>query len=186
MEVGLLGEHQATNAALVVATVELICATGISIPDGAVTAGLETVCWPARIELISNSPAVILDTAHNVPSIEALVKTLDDFIPVRGRKSVVFAVSSDKQYPEMLSILAGYFDRFHLTRYGNNPRCVPPEQLAGVLAAVAPGKSWTVHPASADAWAAARAAAGPDDLLCVTGSVFLAGELRPRLISDPS
>jgi dihydrofolate synthase/folylpolyglutamate synthase len=182
MKLGLLGDHQAANAAVAVAAVEQLRAAGMPIPDGAVAEGLETVRWPARIELVSHNPAVILDTAHNVPSAEALVKTLREWVPVRGRKAVVFAVSSDKQYSEMLRVLAGYFDRFYLTRYGNNPRCVPPEKLAAVLAELAPGKPAGVYPTSGEAWAAARAAAGPDDLVCVTGSVFLAGELRPRLI----
>jgi dihydrofolate synthase/folylpolyglutamate synthase len=135
------------------------------------------------VEVVSTRPAVVLDTAHNVPSVEALVATLRNSVPVTGRKSVVFAVSSDKQVAEMLRTLAGYFDRFHLTRYGNNPRAVPPGELAGALGGIAPGKSATVHPSAAAAWLAARTEAGPDDLVCVTGSVFLAGELRP-LLSD--
>jgi dihydrofolate synthase/folylpolyglutamate synthase len=77
----------------------------------------------------------------------------------------------------MLRVLAVYFDHFHFTKYGN-PRSVPPEKLAAVLAEVAPGKSSTTHATSREAWVAARAAAGTDDLVCATGSVFLAGELR--------
>lgn len=91
---------------------------------------------------------------------------------------MVFAVSSDKPFAEMLRVLAGYFDHFHLTKYGINPRCVPPERLAATLMEVAPGAAFTVHATSAEAWAAARGAAGETDLVCVTGSVFLAGELR--------
>lgn len=185
LALGLLGEHQAANAAVAVATVECLRDAGMPVSDSAIQVGLFHVRWPARIEVVSRSPVVIVDTAHNVPSAEALVKTLREVFPDGVRKLVVFAVSSDKQYPEMFRTLADYFDRFHLTKYGNNPRCVPPEQLAEVLAAVAPGKAATIHPTSAEAWAAARAAAGLDDLVCITGSVFLAGELRPRLISDP-
>jgi dihydrofolate synthase/folylpolyglutamate synthase len=174
MELGLLGEHQAANAAVAVATVELLRDAGLSLPDAAVARGLREVRWPARVELVSEKPAVVLDSAHNVPSAEALVATLRE-MGVAGRKSVVFAVSADKSYPDILRVLAGYFDHFHLTRYGNNPRCVPPEMLAAMLG---PSASATVHPTADAAWAAARAAAGPDDLVCVTGSVFLAGELR--------
>jgi dihydrofolate synthase/folylpolyglutamate synthase len=65
-----------------------------------------------------------------------------------------------------------------LTRYGNNPRSVPPEQLAARLAPT-PGVRVTVWPSAGAAWAAARAAARPEDLICITGSVFLAGELWP-------
>jgi dihydrofolate synthase/folylpolyglutamate synthase len=165
-----------------VAAIEHLRDTGMPISDAVVARGLAEVKWPARIELVSERPVVILDTAHNVPSAEALVNTLRESFPVRGTKRVVFAVSSDKQFADILRILAGYFDHLHLTKYGNNPRSVPPERLAEALAAVAPGKPFTAHATSLDAWHAARAAAGEGDLVCVTGSVFLAGELRPVLV----
>ena len=183
MALGLLGEHQAANAAVAVATVELLRDAGLSLPDAAVARGLREVRWPARVELVSEMPAVVLDSAHNVPSAEALVATHREAVPVAGRKAVVFAVSADKPYPDILRVLAGYFDHFHLTRYGHNPRCVPPEKLATVLG---PSASASVHATADAAWAAARAAAGPNDLVCVTGSVFLAGELRDAVRTPAS
>ncbi len=179
VKLGLLGAHQQANAAVALATLDVLRSGGLPIPDPAVAKGLAEVRWPARIEVVSGNPTVILDCAHNVPSAEALVRTLRESVPVAGRTAVVFAVSLDKQYPEMLRILAGYFGHFHLCRYGNNPRCVPPDRLAEVLREVAPDSPATVHPTAAAAWSAARLAAGPDDLVCVTGSVFLAGELQP-------
>ncbi len=174
---GLLGAHQAANAAVALATIERLRATGMPISDAVISRGLAPVYWPARVELVSRNPVVILDTAHNVPSIDALVHTLGESFPMSGRKAVVFAVSSDKQYTEMLRILSGYFDHFHLTKYGN-PRGVSPEKLAAVLPEVSPGKPFTLHATSREAWTAARAAASENDLVCITGSVFLAGELR--------
>lgn len=174
----LLGTHQIANAAVAAAIIERLRVAGMPIPESAIARGLATVRWPARIELVSRKPVVILDTAHNVPSVEALITTLRETFPVSGRRSIIFAVSSDKQYPEILRLLAGYFDHFHLTRYGN-PRCVPPEKLAAVLAQVAPGKPFTIYPTGAEAWMAVSSAAGENDLLCISGSVFLAGELRP-------
>jgi dihydrofolate synthase/folylpolyglutamate synthase len=179
---GLLGKHQGANAAVAVATVHQLRKAGMPISDRAIAAGLADVRWPARIELVCERPAVVLDTAHNVPSVEALIDTLSSCLPVSGRKAVVFGVSSDKQYPEMLKLLASYFDDFHLTRYGNNPRSVPPGTLADILAAVAPHKTRVVHATAAEAWAAARGAAGESDLVCVTGSVFLAGELQEKVV----
>ncbi len=128
LALGLLGEHQAANAAVAVATVEVLRDAGLTLPDEAVLRGLREVRWPARVELVSWRPAVVLDSAHNVPSAEALVAALHGELNVR-HKAVVFAVSSDKPYAEMLGVLAGYFDHFHLTQYGNNPRCVPPVKL---------------------------------------------------------
>jgi dihydrofolate synthase/folylpolyglutamate synthase len=181
--VGLLGAHQRDNARVACAALDRLREAGMRVPDSAVARGLAGVKWPARVELVSTRPAVVLDTAHNVPSALALVDALRECVPVAGAKRVVFAVSSDKQYPEILRVLAGYFDHFHLTKYGNNPRCVPPEKLAATLAEVALGKPFSTHATSAEAWRAARAAAGTNDLVCVTGSVFLAGELRPLLAS---
>jgi dihydrofolate synthase/folylpolyglutamate synthase len=179
---GLLGRHQAENAAVARLAIERLRATGMPIPDLAMARGLADVRWPARIECISKRPVVILDSAHNVPSIEALVQTLRDSFPVAGVKRLVFAVSSDKDYSAMLQVLAGYFDHFHLTRYGNNPRSVAPEQLAAVLAKLSPQKPQTIHESSSAAWLAARSASKSEDLICITGSFFLAGELRRMLV----
>ena len=82
---------------------------GLAIPKEAIVRGLAEVRWPARVECLARNPTVILDCAHNVPSAAALVQTLQESFPVTGRKTVVFAVSSDKQFPEMLQVLAGYF-----------------------------------------------------------------------------
>jgi len=184
MELKLLGEHQAANAAVAVATLEVLRDTGLSLSTAAVARGLREVDWPARIERISERPTVILDTAHNVPSVQALVTTLRQSIPIAGRKAVVFAVSSDKQYAEMLQILACYFDHFHLTKYGNNPRGVSAERLAEILGSMTPRRAFSLHTTALEAWTAARAAAGDDDLICITGSVFLAGELVASIVPD--
>jgi dihydrofolate synthase/folylpolyglutamate synthase len=176
---GLLGEHQAHNAALAVAATDLLRNAGLPLPPAAVAAGLGGVDWPGRVEVVGRNPTVILDTAHNVPSAEALARTLAETFPEARRKAVVFAVSSDKPVADILRVLAGYFDHFYLTRYGINPRCLPPEEAARLLEQAAPGVTFEIHPTAPAAWAAARSAAGAADLVCVTGSVFLAGELRP-------
>jgi dihydrofolate synthase/folylpolyglutamate synthase len=180
--VALPGPHQRANAALALATIERLRAAGLTVSDAAVARGFATVNWPARVELVARDPHVVLDSAHNVPSAEALVATLRECWPVSGTKRLVFAVSNDKQFAEMLKVFAAHFDHFHLTKYGSNPRCVSPENLAEVLAAVAPGAAHTVHSTAPEALSAARAASGPGDLVCATGSVFLAGELRPLLV----
>jgi dihydrofolate synthase / folylpolyglutamate synthase len=167
------GEHQAANAALAVATVDWLRTAGLSIPRSAVRKGLESATCPGRIETIRVSPTVVLDTAHNVPSAVALVRTLAELYPNTDRKVCVFAVSSDKQYPEILAILGEYFDEFYLTRYSNNSRGVRPELLAPHVT-----KSARIFSDATEAWQAARVSLGASDLVCVTGSMFLAGELN--------
>jgi dihydrofolate synthase/folylpolyglutamate synthase len=178
LPLGLLGRHQAMNAAIVAETVERLREAGVSIPGTAVTAGLTNTNWPARIESVAQRPEIIVDSAHNVPSIAALVQTLAESVPVSGRKICLFAVSNDKPYVEMLALLAPAFDELILTRYGHNPRCVPPERLAEALSNIDPAKRCRVVPTASDALNEAKAHAKADDLICITGSFFLAGELR--------
>jgi dihydrofolate synthase/folylpolyglutamate synthase len=208
IQLGLLGEHQAANAAVVIACVEHLKEKGFHIDDRAVWAGLAEVRWPARMEVVGRQPLVVLDCAHNVASAQALVDTLlTSFPPLHPgpstqhsaltaqrspltndmlkKRFLLFAGSSDKDLAGMLRVLAPHFAQAFLTRFSHSPRAVPPEQLADILrqASVLP---FSLHSSPAEAWQSARAAAGPDDLICITGSVFLAGELRPMLVDRGS
>jgi dihydrofolate synthase/folylpolyglutamate synthase len=183
MELGLLGDHQAANAALAVAAVETLAEAGLAVTDGAVAAGLAGVRWPARLEVLGRRPLVVLDCAHNVASAEALVETLRASFPGSGKRFLVFAGSNDKDLAGMLRVLGPPFAHVFLTRFSHNLRAVAPDQLALPLRQAC-GTPFSIHPNPQEAWQAAQALAGPDDLVCVTGSVFLAGELRPVLAGE--
>ena len=181
-ELNLLGDHQAANAAVAVACVEQLQAEGWHLSDAAVAAGLAEVSWPARLEVASREPLVILDCAHNVASAVALVETLQSsFAP--ARRFLVFAGSGDKDLAGMFRVLSPHFQHAFVTRYTENPRSVAPEKLVDLLRANG-GLPATIFSTPTEAYRAARAASGPADMICVTGSVFLAGELRPLLTSQ--
>lgn len=193
LPLNLLGDHQAANAAVVVAAVEELQQAGLPIPAEAVRQGLQQVYWPARLEVIQRRPLVVLDCAHNRASAQALVDTLQTTFPAGtpdslssngtaapSRNSVIFASSQDKDIRGMLEVLSTHFDHFYLTRFANNPRCTPPEQLAQILQRVS-DRPYTLCTSAAEAWRQASSQATPQDLLCITGSVFLAGEMRPLL-----
>jgi dihydrofolate synthase/folylpolyglutamate synthase len=192
MSIGLLGDHQASNAAVAVGALEHVCDAGFRIEDRAVAEGLAGVQWPARLEILGRRPMIVLDCAHNVASVQALVDTLATSFPnvesngelhcIPRRRLLVFGSSNDKDLAGMLRVLASAFDYLFLTRYASNSRSVAPDQLAGILRCVA-NVPFSTHGNSAEAWKAARCHAQPEDLICITGSVFLAGELRPLL--DP-
>jgi dihydrofolate synthase/folylpolyglutamate synthase len=181
MAVNLLGEHQTANAAVAVACVEVLREQGWHLPDPAVAAGLADVTWPARMEIVGRRPLVVLDCAHNVASAVAVVDTLRTSFPP-GRRLLVFAGSSDKDIAGMFRVMAPHFTHAYLTRYTDNPRSVPPEQLAALWCS-AGDTGFTTCATPLEAWHTARAAARTEDLICVTGSVFLAGELRPTLLA---
>jgi dihydrofolate synthase/folylpolyglutamate synthase len=180
MELGLLGEHQAVNAAVAVSCVEQLRHLGWPIGDQAVAEGLSQVRWPARIEIVGRNPLVILDCAHNVASAEALVATLlTSFPPVR--RLLLFAGSADKDLLGMFRVLAPHFSHVFLTRYSRSTRALAVEDLGQMLQKVS-SVPFSICPNALEALQAARALADREDLICITGSVYLAGELRPALV----
>jgi dihydrofolate synthase/folylpolyglutamate synthase len=204
MAIGLWGEHQAANAAVAVSCVEQLREIELQIDDLAVQLGLLSVHWPARAEIVYGEPIVVLDCAHNVASAQALIDTLRTSLPptkaerqancaeysaaLRTENSLekrllVFAGSNDKDLPGILQVFAPHFDHIFLTRYSHSPRAVPVETLADILRQVS-RVPFTLCPTPVEAWQAVCDAARSDDLICITGSVFLAGELRPVVLGN--
>jgi dihydrofolate synthase / folylpolyglutamate synthase len=189
-ELRLLGRHQAANAAVALATIGELRRQGWLASTDAMRAGLAKAVLPGRIEVIRRHPTVVVDVAHNVASVAALVESLDESFGCR-RRVLVFAASRDKDVPGMLHVLVPHFQRIVLTKFQENPRAVPVDQLAAwtreELARVgrtdeADYLALTELPA--EAWDVARGWAGGDDLICVAGSVFIAAELRGPIVAD--
>jgi len=178
----LVGRHQAANAALALAALARLRQSGWRIDEEAVRRGLASLRWPGRCEVVQRRPTVVLDVAHNVASIEALLATLDQtFRAVRWH--LLFAVSKDKDVSGMLEPLLARFDTVALTRYLGNPRGMAPESLAELARDIS-GRCypWFANPPLA--WKAVVSSANPDDLICVTGSFFIAAEIRQLLLVE--
>ena len=182
LPLALLGRHQAANAAVVLATLAELRRAGWNVPEEAVRAGLAGVVCPARVEVVARRPAIVIDAAHNLASIGALLDVLEESFSV-GRRLLVFAASEEKDLGGMLDRLLGRFDEVIFTRYLTNPRAVPPEELARHGLDLT-GRRYPVCGDPGDALRAVRRLAAPDDLICVTGSFFIAAEIRCRLAAE--
>ena len=191
VRLAMLGRHQAANAASAIAAIGRLCEQGWSIDEQALRHGLAEARTPARIEVLGEQPTVIVDVAHNVASIEALVEVLGERFPAR-RRVLVFASSKDKDTAGVLRLLLPHFDTAVFTRYVENPRAVEPEQLEQLALLQATVNPTNGQPAAmiytteapAEAWEVARNLAGADDLICITGSFFLAAEVRPLVLAS--
>ncbi len=182
LSLALPGRHQAANAAVALAAVSQLAELGFKIFESAAHRGLQSVVWPARVEVLGRQPTVVLDAAHNLASAASLLETLDESFAAR-RRLLIFATTQDKQVREMLELLMPRFDRVLLTRYENNPRGVAVEDLDRIAEELA-GRPRELHSTPVAAWRRALELAGQDDLICVTGSFFLAAELRSLIRSE--
>ena len=176
----LVGEHQARNLALAVVTIERLQEQGWKVSDAAVSAGLAQLRWPGRIEVLSRRPIVIVDAAHNWEAVAALLRTLDESFWAR-RRVLVFAATRDKDVLGMLRQLLPRFDTVVVTCFQNNPRHVPVEALVGMVRGLTDQPLHAAADAAA-AWKLARRFASADDLICITGSFFIAAEMRELLV----
>ena len=184
LQLPLIGEHQARNLAASLMTMEVLADRGWKISDNAVTDGLARLRWPGRIEILGTRPTIVVDAAHNWAAVAALLRTLDESFSAR-RRILVFAATRDKDVAGMLRQLLPKFDAVIVTCFQNNPRQVPIERLVEMVQSISDRQ---VHacPEAAGAWKLARRLAASDDLICFTGSFFLAAEVRDLIIDELS
>lgn len=174
---GMAGRHQAENAALAVVAAAELDRRGIRVSERSIAAGLASVHLPARIETVATRPLVIVDAAHNVASMEALVDTLAAELRAGRRRALVFAASRDKQVEQMLATAAGRFDHVIVTRYATNPRAAGVDRLVAACKMARLPRP-TVAETPAESLRLARALVGRDGIVVVAGSFFLAAEIR--------
>jgi dihydrofolate synthase/folylpolyglutamate synthase len=166
-ELGLVGGHQVRNAACAVAALRLL-------PDPpspeAFARGLVTTSWPGRFQIVSESPLVVLDGAHNTEAMRTLLATWVDFLASRGligaRAHLLFAALTDKDISAMAALLRSHVGRVSFARLSSD-RSADPADLARHF----PGIAAEVLESLADF--------RPDDSrpVLATGSLFLVGEM---------
>jgi dihydrofolate synthase / folylpolyglutamate synthase len=215
LQVGLLGRHQAANAAVALATLGALRAAGLaSVPDTSVREGFASARWPGRLELLvigpdgragpaspdgphSGSPDLVLDGAHNRAGAAALGEALDELAPSLspGRATLLLGILRDKQVAEMVEVLARSASlrgaSVVATAVPGTPRTLAAEDLAGACKAASrtTGVGWSVRAVDSgdDALqtAVGLARAGGGPLI-VAGSLYLVGHVRGKLFEDPA
>lgn len=185
LELAMAGRHQVSNAACATALLRQLGATEWSVPETAIRAGLRQARCPARVEVIQREPLVIMDAAHNAASVTALLQSLDE-LDAQSQRLLIFGTTRDKDVSGMLALLLPKFQHVLFTRYINNPRAIAPEELAAMAQQAISGKfGREIETAAtpAEAWQRARTLQSTYGLTCITGSFFLAAELRPIIES---
>jgi dihydrofolate synthase/folylpolyglutamate synthase len=175
LAVPLLGEHQAINCGLALNVIDKLKTRGIAINDSRAMEGLAKVSIPGRMEMVSTTPRVLVDGAHNAASVDALMKAIGQHIPCDSIV-VIFGCCADKDVAGMLGRITGGADKVIFTKV-ESIRTADPNELAAQYVEQY-GKMAQVAESLEDALAIAQRAVTKEDLICITGSFYLVGEAK--------
>jgi dihydrofolate synthase/folylpolyglutamate synthase len=170
----LLGEHQVKNAALAIE-----CADNLRVSKTAIKKGLEKTFYPARLEIISRKPLIVLDGAHNADKLAAGL----DFIKKTskeqsGKRYLILGMAKSKEVRGIINEFADFFDEICLTRFSTPFRkCFSYQDWQKMLSVKNRKKTHWFHSAD-DALLDILGKMDNNNVLLITGSIFLAGELR--------
>ena len=195
LSTALKGKYQMLNTGLALATLEVLDKFGFTVGDPVIRSGLKEVAWPGRLESFCLSKAdgrrvdcgakntirYLLDGAHNPAGIESLCEALENDFEYE-KLILVWAAMSDKEFRKILPGVAGLAETIIFTRVGYE-RSAKPEQMKETLPLDLQMRALCED--SLDK-ALARAAdlAGPNDLVCIGGSLYMVGEARAKFLGE--
>lgn len=171
----LEGEHQTVNAACALAVLEAGVMPRTRIPEWAIRQGLEQVSWPGRLERLQRRPLILCDGAHNPAAAECLKFYLQRNVQPERRLILVVGMMQDKNLPVFLNTLAPLADVVILTQI-NSPRAAAVRTLKEALPVI--DRPVYERDAPGAAIDLARCLASENDLVCITGSLFLVGHVK--------
>ena len=172
----LVGRHQVENCAAAIGSLEVLAGKGvIKIDNELIVNALADIRCPARIEVISEEPLTIVDTAHTVASMKILRESIKESFSFR-KLVLVIGLSSDKDIEGVLKEIVSISNDLIFTRTGN-PREADPEQMAVIAKRFSQNNLMVIEDID-EAMEEAKEIANADDLICITGSFFLAGKVK--------
>lgn len=175
LRIRLLGDHQLKNAAVALETVAVLRKRGWEISDEALTAGMAGARWPARFEVLSREPLVIVDGAHNVQGMESLCAAVERYLP--GRRVVCLTgVLADKDWKPMMDRLKTVATDF-VAVTPDSPRALGGVRLARYLT---DREHWVsvaddIHTGMTGALERAKVTGG---VVVACGSLYMAADVR--------
>jgi dihydrofolate synthase/folylpolyglutamate synthase len=173
----LLGEHQLENAANAVAVVELLIERGVGIKSEDIVAGLRQVKWPGRLQVLGREPWVVVDGAHNAYSMRRLGEAIGQYFRYEKLR-LILGFGADKDVPGMTAE-AVKMTRDIILVASRHPRALKAEALVAEFRKH--GVTPRVVASVREAVKLALEGAGPNDLVCAAGSIFVIAEVMEMM-----
>lgn len=173
------GAHQLLNMLCVIEALGVLRKKGFSVPVDAEKSGIARTFLPARTEVLSFEPLVILDGGHNPDGAKAFFNTVK-VVPVRGKLTVIAGMMADKDVRDSIAPIARRCDRFIAVTPALNSRAMPAEALAKIAKEYCPAAEYREN--AEEAIRKVARTLKKEDALFVIGSLYLAGEVRTPLL----
>ncbi|MBN1526694.1 MAG: bifunctional folylpolyglutamate synthase/dihydrofolate synthase [Candidatus Omnitrophica bacterium] len=182
MRLRLLGSHQVVNAATAIGIVEALRLNGIRVGPNAIKAGIKSAQWSGRMEIALRDPFLVLDGAQNKASAAVASQAVRKVFDYRNL-ILVLGVSKDKDVRGIVEEFLPIADSVILTRSNVAERALEPSSIREVIGdvkagAFEEGKNMTLTSSVDEAVRLALEKARPDDMVLVTGSLFVVGEAK--------
>jgi dihydrofolate synthase/folylpolyglutamate synthase len=172
ISIPLLGGYQLENAATAVAALEVLALKGFDISWNSLISGLAQVRWPGRLQVLSRHPLLVFDGAHNPDAARNLKQSLAGYFDFK-RAILIMGASGDKDVGGVVSELMPLFGEVIITQ-SHHPRAMAIAQLQAVFRGY--GVKAQLTKTVPEALSLAMNIAGTQDLICVTGSLFVVAE----------
>jgi len=198
LTIPLLGDYQIENAATAVTALEILASLGFAITSEDIARGLARVRWPGRFQILQHNPVVLVDGAHNVESIKRLVSNIKAYFGLgchserseesrhsgqapRPKNLLIFGASCDKDIAAMVKELVFLSPQVVVT-CSSHPRAASPLIITAEFAKR--GIKSKVAENVSQALSQTLSVANKEDVICVTGSLFLVAEALDYFSKD--
>jgi len=174
LKANLMGEHQALNLGAAITAYILYCQSHqMPIEEDKIRRGIARINWAGRMQVLSQKPLIIVDGAHNVHGVKALIRTLDKVFPDR-KLSFILSILADKDYSEMIHLFCGKAGHVYVAQ-NHSDRAATAEAQSKAVAKC--GLEAIVCPSVAEALKLALLSAGEDGVIVAGGSLYTVGEV---------
>jgi dihydrofolate synthase/folylpolyglutamate synthase len=175
VRINMLGRYQVDNACLALATIESLRDAGLIVDEAAVRRGLEQARWEGRFELVARKPDIYLDGAHNPASAQKLAATVLEMKPSYRRTVLIIGILQDKDSRGIIAAMAPLADHVIVTK-PHYSRAMEVRVLASEIRKL--HDSVETAETVGEAIAMAMEKVSSDDLVLITGSLYVVGDAR--------